>query len=112
MSQDHTFGKPLTRTPCVGYFHPPRLVGGAVHGASCHMHAMALIHSMALGDDPVPLEGSLYWDVTPRPRGQNHLVGQTHLGVRLTSGTRLAGLLRFGIRHRLTPTEEGDLTSI
>ena len=47
---------PLHRTPRMGYLHPPRLVGGAVHGASCNMHAVALINSMALGDDPIPLE--------------------------------------------------------
>ena len=76
------------------------------------MHAMALIHLMALGDDPIPLEGRLYWDLSPGPRGQNHLEGQTHLGVRLTSGTSLAGLFRLGLRHRLTPTEDEDLTSI
>ena len=96
----------------MGYFHPPRLVGGAVHGASGHMRAMALIHLMALGEDPVPSEGRLYWDVPPRPRGQNHLAGQTHLGVRLTSGTSLAGLFRLGLRHRLTTTEDEDLISI
>jgi len=50
---------------------------------------MALIHLMALGDDPVPLEGRLYWDLHPGPRGQNNLAGQTHLGVRLTSGVAL-----------------------
>ena len=112
MPQDHTFGEPLTRTARMGYFHPPRLVGRAVDGASCHMHAMALIHLMALGDDPIPLEGRLYWDVPPGPRGKNHVAGQTHLGVRLTSGTSLAGLVRLGKRHRLTPTVDGDLTSI
>jgi len=112
MPQDHTFGESLTRTPRLGYFHPPRLVCGAVHGASCHMHAMALIHLMALGDDPISLEGRLYWDVPPGPRGQNHLAGQTHLGVRLSSGTLLSGLFRLGVRHRLTPMEDGDLTLI
>jgi len=112
MPLDHTFGESLTRTPRVGDFHEPRLVGGAIHGASCHMHAMALIHSMALNDDPIPLKGRLYWDVPPGPRGQDHLAVQTHLGVRLTSGTRLAGLFRLGVRHRLTPTEDGDLTSM
>ena len=112
MPQDHAFGESLTRTFRTRYFPPPRLVGGAVHGASCHMNAMALIHVMALGDDPNPLEGRLYWDLPPGPRGQKHLAGQTHLSVRLTSGTRLSGLVRLGIRHRLTPTEDGDLTSI
>jgi len=112
MPQDHTFGEPLTLTPRMSYFHPPRLVGGAVHGASCHMQAMELIHLMALGVDPIPLEGRLYWDLPLGPRGQNHLAGQTHLGVRLTGGTSLSGLVRLGIRHRLTPTEDGDLTSI
>jgi len=112
MPQDHTLGETLTRTPRMSHFHSPRLVGGAVHGASCHMHAMALIHLMALGDDPISLQGGLYWDVPHLPRGQDPLTVQTHLGVRLTSGTRPAGFFRLGVRHRLTPTADGDLTSI
>ena len=90
----------------------PRPVGGAVHGARCRMHAMALIHLMTLGDDPIPLERRVYWDLPPGQRGQNYLAGQTHLGVRLTRGTNLAVLVRRGIRHRLTPTEDGNFTSI
>ena len=53
MPHDHALGELLTRIPRMGYHHPPRLVGGAVHGASCNMHAVALIHPMALGDDPI-----------------------------------------------------------
>jgi len=112
MPQDHTFGESLTRTSRVGYLHPPRLVVCAVHGAGRHMYWMAIIHLMALGDDPIPLEGRLYWDVPCEPRGNHHLAGQTHLGVRLNSGTSLDGLVRLGIRHRLTPTQDGNLTSI
>jgi len=112
MPQDHTFGKMLTSIPRVGHFHPPRLVGGAVHDAGRHMHSVAFTYSVALGNDPIPLEGRLHWDVPPGPRGQDHLASQTHLGVCLTSGTSSAGAVRLGLRHRLNPKEDGDLTSI
>jgi len=112
MPQDLTIGESLTRTGPVGFFYPPRLVGGAVHGYSLQMHAMALIHLMALCNDPIPLEGRLHWDVPLGPPGNNHLAGQTHLGVRFTRGTSLAGLVCLGTRHRLAPTEDVDHTSI
>ena len=56
MPHDHALGESLTRVPRMACLHPPRLVGGAVDGASCNMHAVALIHSMALDDGPIPLE--------------------------------------------------------
>jgi len=61
LPQDRVFGESLTRIPPIGDFDPPRQVRGAVHGGSCHVHAMALIHLMyqrrrALSDDPILLE--------------------------------------------------------
>jgi len=56
MPQDHALGDSLTRVPRTEYRHSPSMVGGAVHGAECNMHAVVLIHSMALGDDLSPFE--------------------------------------------------------
>jgi len=56
MSLNHALGESLTSIPRMGYLHPPFMVGGAAHGASCNTHAVALIYSMTLSDDPFSLE--------------------------------------------------------
>jgi len=65
MPKDNTFGKAFTRIPRVGHFHPPRLVRGAVHSSGRRMHSVVFICFVALGNDRIPLEGRLHWDISP-----------------------------------------------